>query len=65
MKSQVHRFLSEEEVVAQHLVALTCAGYQVRVLGVLGMCLNHSVTCVSPRFGTCKSDLINILLQQI
>lgn len=34
-------------------------------LAVLGVSLSHSVTSVSPPFGTCKSDLINILLQQI
>lgn len=64
-KSQEHHFLSAEGIVRQWLVALRCAGGQVQVLGVSGASLNHSVTSVSPLFGTCKSDLINMLLQQM
>lgn len=64
-KSQEHHFLSAEGVVPQWLMALRCAGGQVRVVDVSGASLNHSVTSVSPLFGTCKSDLINMLLQQM
>lgn len=64
-KSQEHHFLSAGGIVHPWLVALRYAGGQVRVLDVSGVSLNHSVTSVSPLFGTCKSDLINMLLQQM
>lgn len=64
-KSQEHPFLSQEEVVAQQLVALRCAHDPVQALSVLGVSPNHSVTSVSPPSGTCKSEVIYIFLQQI
>lgn len=64
-ESQEHHFLRAEGIVPQWLVALRCAGGQVQVLDISGASLNHSVTSVFPLFGTCKSDLINVLLQQM
>jgi len=64
-KSQGQAVLSEEEVAAQRLAALRCAAVPVQVLAELVASLNHSVTSSSLPFGTCKTDLINTLLQQI